>query len=58
VEERSQTAYTSFVGTSMSTMTTIKLDWSCIMHEHIIETVNITTKFDTLGMIVNDNFHV
>ena len=44
VEERSQTADKSLVGTLMSTLTTMKFDGSCTMHEHVIEMTNIATR--------------
>ena len=58
VEERSQTADKSFAGTLMSTLTTMKFNGSRTMHEHVIEMKNITAKLKTLGMAVNENFHV
>ena len=56
VEERSQIVDKSLVGTLMSTLTTIKFDGSCTMHEHVIEMTNITPRFKTLEMTVNGNF--
>ena len=58
VGERSQTADKSFVGTLMSTLTTIKFDGSRTMHEHVIEMTNIATRLKILGMVVNENFLV
>jgi len=40
----------------MSTLTTMKFDGSCTMHEHVIEMTNIVTRLKTLGMTVNENF--
>ena len=48
VGERSQTANKSLTETLMSTLTTIKFDGSCIMHEHVIEMTNIAQ--DCLSM--------
>ena len=56
MKERSQIANKSLVGTLMSTLTTIKFDGSCTMHEHVIEMTNITPRFKTLEMTVNGNF--
>jgi len=56
VEERSRTADKSLARTLMSTLTTMKFDGSCIMHEHIIEMTNITTRIKSLGMAVDENF--
>ena len=36
VEESSQTVDKSLAGTLMGTLTTMKFDGSCIMHDHII----------------------
>ena len=58
VEERSQTADKSLVGTLMSTLITMKFDDSRTMHEHVIEMTNIATRLKSLGMIVDDNFLV
>jgi len=41
VEERSQTTDKSLAGTLMSTLTTMKFDGFCTMHEHVIEMTNI-----------------
>ncbi|KAL5825894.1 hypothetical protein ACOSQ3_021957 [Xanthoceras sorbifolium] len=58
IEERSQTANKSLVGTLIGTLTTMKFDGSRTMYEHIIEMTNITTKLKSLGMNVDDNFLV
>ena len=42
----------------MSTLTTMKFDGSCTMHEHVIEMTNIAARLKTLGMVVNENFLV
>jgi len=41
MKERSQTADKSLAGTLMSTLTTMKFDGFCIMHEQVIEMTNI-----------------
>jgi len=56
VEEHSQTADKSLVGTLMSTLTTMKLDSLCTMHEHVIEMTSITTRLKSLGMTLDDSF--
>jgi len=56
VGEHSQKADKSFARTLMNTLTTMKIDGSPTMHEHIIEMTNITTRLKTLGMVVNENF--
>jgi len=56
VEEHSQIADKSLVGTLMSTLTTMKFDGSRIIH--VIEMTNIAARLKTLGMIVNENFLV
>jgi len=58
VEERSQTADKSLARTLMSTLTTMKFDGSRTMHEHVIEMTNMTTRFKSLGMAVDENFLV
>jgi len=58
VRERSQTVDKSLAGTLMSTLTTMKFDGSCTMHEHVIEMTNIAARLKTLGMAVNENFLV
>ena len=58
VEERSQTADKSLVGTLMRTLTTMKFDSSRTMHEHVIEMTNITARLKSLGMAVNEGFLV
>ena len=44
VEERSQTADKSLVGTIMSTLITMKFDGSHTMHEHVIEMTNLSAR--------------
>ena len=58
VGERSQTTDKYLAGTLMSTLTIMKFDGSCTMHEHVIEMKNITTRLKTLGMAVNEIFLV
>ena len=58
VEERSQTADKSLAETLMGTLTTMKFDDSCTMHEHVIEMTNIVTRLKSLGMNVDENFLV
>ncbi|XP_044475754.1 uncharacterized protein LOC123203468 [Mangifera indica] len=58
VEERSQTADKSLVGTLMSTLTTMKYDGSRTMHDHVLEMINLATKLRTLGMNVDEYFLV
>jgi len=53
LEERSQIADKSLVGTLMSTLTTIKFDGSRTMHEHVIEMINIEAGLKSLGMAVD-----
>ena len=50
VEERSKTTDKSLAGALMSTLTTMKFDGSCIMHEHVIEMTNIAARLKTLGI--------
>ena len=56
VEEHSQTADKSLAGTLMNTLTTMKFDGSCTMHEHVIEMTNIATRLKSLGMAVDEGF--
>ncbi|XP_057746512.1 uncharacterized protein LOC130965767 [Arachis stenosperma] len=58
VEERSQIADKSLVGTLMGTLTTIKFDGSRTMHEHVIKMINIAVRLKSLGMKVDENFLV
>jgi hypothetical protein len=44
--------------TLMGTLTTIKSDGSCTMHEHIIKMTNIATRLESLRMNVDENFLV
>ena len=52
VEESSQTAYKSLVGTLMGTLTTMKFDSSRTMHEHVIEMTKVAARLKSLGMEV------
>jgi len=58
VGERSQITDKSFVGTLMSTLTTMKFDGSHTMHGNVIEMTNIATRLKTLRMTMNENFLV
>ncbi|XP_047258144.1 uncharacterized protein LOC124890326, partial [Capsicum annuum] len=58
MEESSQTADKSLAGTLMDTLTTMKFDGSCTMHEHVIEMTNIAARLKSLGMKVEQNFLV
>ena len=40
----------------MGTLTTMKFDDSCTMHEHVTEMINIVAKLKSMGMEVNENF--
>nr|KYP41156.1 hypothetical protein KK1_037495 [Cajanus cajan] len=42
----------------MITLTTIRFDGSCTMHEHVIKMTNIAARLKSLGMTVNENFFV
>ncbi|KAG6467852.1 hypothetical protein ZIOFF_072416 [Zingiber officinale] len=42
----------------MGTLTTMKFDGSCTMHEHVIEMTNIAARIKSLGMEVDENFLV
>jgi len=42
----------------MITLTTMKFDSSCTMHEHVIEMTNIVAKLKSLGMTVDEGFLV
>ena len=53
VGKRSQTADKSLAGTLMSILTTMKVDGSRTMHEHVIEMTNIGTRLKTSGMAMN-----
>ncbi|PON86007.1 hypothetical protein TorRG33x02_182120 [Trema orientale] len=58
MEEHSQTADKSLVGTLMGNLTAIKFDGSRTMHEHVTEMINIAARLKSLGMNVDDNFLV
>ena len=58
VEEHSQTANKSLARTLMSTLTTMKFDGSCTMHEHVIEMTNIVARLKSLGMTLDEGFLV
>ena len=47
VRERSQTTDKSLAETLMSTLTTMKFNGLCTMHEHVIEMTNITARLKT-----------
>jgi len=51
VEECSQTTDKSLVRTLMNTLTIMKFDDSCTMHEHVIEMINIATRLKSLFWI-------
>ena len=42
----------------MSTLTTMKFDGSCTMHEHVIKMTNIAARLKSLGMDVEQDFLV
>lgn len=44
--------------TLRGTLTTMKFNSSCTMHEHVIEMANIIIKFKSMGIKVNGNFLV
>ncbi|XP_027368150.1 uncharacterized protein LOC113874128 [Abrus precatorius] len=56
VEEHSQTADKSLAGTLMSTLTNMRFDGSCTMHEHVVEMTNIAARLKSLGMTVDESF--
>ena len=56
VEERSQSDFVD--KSSIGTLTTMKFDDSCTMHEHVTEMINIVAKLKSMGMEVNENFLV
>ena len=58
VEECSQfePADKSLARTLMCTLTTIKFDGSCTMHQLIVEMRNIAARLKSMGMEVNENF--
>ena len=58
VEECSQTTDKSLVGTLMSTLTTMELDGSRTMHEHVIEMTNIVARLKSIGMTVDENYNM
>ena len=58
VEEHSQTTDKSLAGMIMSTLTTMKFDGSCTMHEHVIEMTNLLARLKSLGMEVDESFLV
>ena len=47
IEQHSQAADNSFLGTLMSKLTTMKFDGSCTMHEHVIEMINLAVKLNS-----------
>lgn len=53
-----QTARKSLARILMGTLTTIKFNGSCIMHEYVIEMTNIASKLKSLEMDVDVNFLV
>ncbi|XP_016484865.1 uncharacterized protein LOC107805348 [Nicotiana tabacum] len=58
VEKRFRSADKSLVGTLMAELTTMKLDRSRSMQNHIIEMTNIAARLQSLGMKVDDSFLV
>lgn len=58
VEERSQTIDKSFIGILMSSLTVMKFDSSRIMHEHVIDVMNIATRLKYLRIIGSKSFFV
>ncbi|KAA0026260.1 Retrovirus-related Pol polyprotein from transposon TNT 1-94 [Cucumis melo var. makuwa] len=51
----SESADKSLAGTLISTLTNIKFDGSCTIHEHILEMTNLAARLKTMGMEVNEN---
>ena len=56
VEECSQTADKSPVGTLMSTLTIMNFYSPYTMHKHVIKMTNIAARLKSLGMVVNECF--
>jgi len=48
VEEHFETTDKSLVGTLVSTLTIMKFDNSCTMHEHVIEMTNIAARLKSI----------
>ena len=42
--------------TPMGTLTTMKFDGSCTMHEHVTEIINTTRRLESMGLKVNESF--
>ncbi|KAL2236224.1 UNVERIFIED_CONTAM: hypothetical protein Sindi_1354600 [Sesamum indicum] len=60
IKEYSQSDITdkSIVGSLMSELTTKRFNWSCSIHDHVIEMSNLAAKLKALEMDVNDSFLV
>ena len=58
LEEKSQTSHKLLIGTLMSTLTTMKYNGSCIMHEHVLEKTTLVAKLKNLEMNVDKYFLV
>lgn len=58
MKEYSQIVDKFLTETLLNMLTTMKLDDSRTMHEHVIKMTNIAARLKTLGMIVNENFLV
>lgn len=56
VEESSQTTDKSLAGTLIGILTTMKFGGQCIIHEHVIEIINIAIRLSSLGMEVQQIF--
>ncbi|XVE60162.1 hypothetical protein DITRI_Ditri05aG0105800 [Diplodiscus trichospermus] len=58
VEEHSQIVQKPFATTLVDTLTNMKYNGSCTMHEHVNEMIAITTRLNSLGMLVDDGYLV
>ena len=58
VAERFKTADKSLVGTLMAKLTTMKFNGTHGIQEHVLEMTNLATQLKTLGMNVDEFFHM
>ncbi|PIN16215.1 hypothetical protein CDL12_11132 [Handroanthus impetiginosus] len=56
--KHSQTADKTFASKLMSTLTNMKFDRSCTMHEHVLEMTNLAARLKTFIMVVDEFFLV
>ena len=58
MEDRFRSANKSLGGRLMTELTTMKFDGSHGMNEHVLEMTNLAARLKSMGMNVDESFHV